>query len=90
MDPGDHRSVPLGELPRCSKCNSLLRPHIVWFGESLDHEVFQSANRMIDNCDLLLVVSDLRVNNKSLIFPVDRNLECRLSGCFVRTTSGPT
>ena len=31
---GENREVPLGEIPpRCPKCNSILRPDVVWFGE---------------------------------------------------------
>ena len=30
------RKNATSELPRCDRCRSLLRPHIVWFGESLD------------------------------------------------------
>ncbi len=37
----DHRAYPPEALPRCPQCaargrDSLLRPHIVWFGEMLD------------------------------------------------------
>src|SRR2546430_7563583 len=33
---GTNRTVPIPILPRCPRCDGLLRPHIVWFGESLD------------------------------------------------------
>ena len=32
----ENRAVPIQILPKCADCHSLLRPHIVWFGESLD------------------------------------------------------
>lgn len=50
--------IPVEQLPRCKKggCNSLLRPYIVWFGESLEHEVLQSAFSELETCDLCLVV----------------------------------
>src|SRR5690349_9479805 len=31
----NNRDVPIAILPTCRRCGSLLRPHIVWFGESL-------------------------------------------------------
>ena len=29
------KSIPVGELPRCPKCNGLLRPGVVFFNEGL-------------------------------------------------------
>ena len=43
-------------LRRCPKCNSLLRPAVVWFGESLDHQIWTSARDATRQADLLLVV----------------------------------
>ncbi|MEK7762122.1 MAG: Sir2 family NAD-dependent protein deacetylase, partial [Nitrospirota bacterium] len=34
----ENREVPLPILPTCRLCQALLRPHIVWFGESLWEE----------------------------------------------------
>lgn len=44
---------------RCQKdsCGGLLRPHVVWFGESLDPEVLDAADEELSKCDLCLVVS---------------------------------
>lgn len=53
----DDHSVPLKEIPpRCSRCGSLLRPHIVWFGESLDSEVLGRAFSLSAACEVMLVV----------------------------------
>ncbi len=43
-------------LPRCTDCGSLLRPDVVWFGESLDPEVLERARRAARAADLCLVV----------------------------------
>ncbi|XP_057837780.2 uncharacterized protein LOC131047986 isoform X2 [Cryptomeria japonica] len=48
--------IPVSELPHCKKCNALLRPHVVWFGECLDHAVLDKAENALINCDLFLVV----------------------------------
>ncbi|CAN7991913.1 unnamed protein product, partial [Ixodes hexagonus] len=50
-------AVPAGELPRCKKCAGLLRPHVVWFGESLEPDVLAQAEEELKRCDLCLVVS---------------------------------
>lgn len=48
--------IPRAQLPRCKKCNGLLRPHVVWFGEMLYPEILRKAYDSLDNCDLLLVI----------------------------------
>jgi NAD-dependent deacetylase len=53
------RRVPLPltlQLPVCRSCGGLLRPHIVWFGESLDPAVIQSAVDAATSCELFLVI----------------------------------
>ncbi|MFW2331606.1 MAG: SIR2 family NAD-dependent protein deacylase, partial [Nitrospinota bacterium] len=42
--------------PRCSFCAGMLRPDIVWFGESLDHNIMNSALGSLQKCNILLVV----------------------------------
>jgi hypothetical protein len=44
------------DLPRCRKCQSLLRPHIVWFGEQIWSDVSEKIEKEIQLCDLFLVV----------------------------------
>jgi len=53
---GENHDVPIEILPHCDNCGGLLRPHIVWFGESLDPEILDSALTTIRRCDVLLVV----------------------------------
>ncbi|EFJ14234.1 hypothetical protein SELMODRAFT_120595, partial [Selaginella moellendorffii] len=48
-------NIPRLQLPRCRSCNGLLRPHVVWFGESLDLGVMERAHESLRRCDLLLV-----------------------------------
>lgn len=47
---------PLGDAPECPKCHGLLRPDIVWFGESLPDAVWDAAMMAAYQCDVLLVV----------------------------------
>lgn len=51
-------------MPQCSKCHSLLRPHVIWFGESLDHEVIQRTQEELALCDLCLLVG-----TSSVVYP---------------------
>lgn len=44
------------ELPPKCTCGGMLRPAIVWFGEMLSGEIFESAGRAAMECDLYLVV----------------------------------
>lgn len=49
-------SPDMGPLPKCKSCGGLLRPHVVWFGESLDAELLNSAVDASKNCDVMLVI----------------------------------
>jgi len=61
----DH-SCPLKEIPpKCTKCGALLRPHVVWFGESLDMELLSEAVKLCSEADLMLVIG-----TSSLVYPV--------------------
>ncbi|KAF2108092.1 NAD-dependent deacetylase sirtuin-5 [Lophiotrema nucula] len=46
------------DLPHCPKCNHLLRPNVVWFGESIKQETLDRiyAFQSIGAIDLMLVV----------------------------------
>ncbi len=47
-----------GDLKIGDKCEkgSQLRPHVVWFGESLDEQIYKSAIQAIKTCDLMVVI----------------------------------
>jgi NAD-dependent deacetylase len=44
-----------GRVPLC-KCGGMLRPAVVWFGESLPEEVLDEAFTAVRHCDLLVTV----------------------------------
>jgi len=50
------RSLNMGKLPKCTKCGGLLRPNVVWFGESLDPDITHKAIEASQNCELMLIV----------------------------------
>ncbi|NPA32319.1 MAG: NAD-dependent deacylase [Aquificae bacterium] len=52
----DYR-VPLPEIPpRCDACGGLLRPGVVWFGESLPPDALMKAEKLARDADVFLVV----------------------------------
>lgn len=51
-----NRDVPIAILPECATCEGLLRPHIVWFGESLDPEDLRQSFDALRNCEMLLII----------------------------------
>lgn len=50
--------------PRCPRCGGLLRPGVVWFGESLPPSTLGRAERAAASCDALL-----SVGTSSLVHP---------------------
>jgi NAD-dependent deacetylase len=52
----ENREVPLTLLPACRDCGALLRPHIVWFGESLNPLDLERCESALGTCDLCLVI----------------------------------
>lgn len=52
----ENREIPIQILPRCHACSGLLRPHIVWFGESLDQADLDRSYRALSATEVLLVI----------------------------------
>lgn len=48
--------LPAGPVPGCPACGDVLRPAVVWFGETLPHRAMVSADEAVRECQLLLVV----------------------------------
>jgi len=56
---GDVEPVPEGQRlapPTCAGCGGLVRPGVVWFGESLPADALSAAVEAAARCDLLLAV----------------------------------
>ncbi len=51
-----NREVPLQQLPPMCECGAMLRPNIVWFGESLPPLVLDQAWAAAEHAELFLVV----------------------------------
>eukprot|EP01027_Heterolobosea_sp_BB2_P009987 GEZU01014705.1.p1 GENE.GEZU01014705.1~~GEZU01014705.1.p1 ORF type:complete len:157 (-),score=12.88 GEZU01014705.1:16-486(-) len=51
------------QVPRCTVCNSYVKPDIVFFGESLPERFFRLVLQDFPKCDLLIVIgTSLKVN----------------------------
>ena len=48
--------VPLKELPPKCECGGILRPGVVWFGESLPQDALSKSFEALKNSDVVLVV----------------------------------
>jgi NAD-dependent deacetylase len=75
----EDRRVPLPMLPTCEVCGGLLRPNVVWFGETLDSDVVEAAYDAVENCHAMLVIG-----TSALVQPAaSMGLHARRKGAFV-------
>ncbi|MFX1302613.1 MAG: NAD-dependent deacetylase [Promethearchaeota archaeon] len=51
--------------PSCRKCSGVLKPNAIFFGEPLESKTLEAADKMIVDCDLLLVLGSSLV-----VYPV--------------------
>jgi NAD-dependent deacetylase len=64
------RTTPLPSLPPvCPSCGALCRPHIVWFGESLDPSVLDRACALSETCRVMIVVGTSAVVQPAASLP---------------------
>jgi len=71
--------VPLREIPPRCDCSALLRPDVVWFGESLSERDLADAYAVLKECDCLLVVGTSAVVQPVASFPTI----ARSGGAFI-------
>ncbi len=55
--------------PKC-KCGEILRPDVVWFGESLPQNIWQSAIKEASACDVMIIVGTSLVVSPANTLPV--------------------
>lgn len=72
-------SKDMGRLPKCKECGSLLRPHVVWFGEALDYDLLQLAIEASRTCQVMLVIGTSAVVQPA----ASLSLEAKSSGAVV-------
>jgi NAD-dependent deacetylase len=80
----DHR-VPLPEIPPRCECGGVVRPDVVWFGESLPRSVLEAAWRASIRCRWMLVVGTSALVQPAASLPLVAKehgaclIECNLS-----------
>ncbi len=60
----ENRDVPIAIPPLCQSCGELLRPHIVWFGESLAEDDLERSAAALQSSDVCLIVG-----TSGLVYP---------------------
>lgn len=58
------------DLPPLCKCGNILRPDVVWFGESLPQDIWQQAIIHASNCDVMIIVGTSLVVSPANTLPI--------------------
>lgn len=58
------------KIPPICECGNILRPNVVWFGESLPEDVWQKAIIHASQCDLMIIVGTSLVVSPANTLPV--------------------
>ncbi len=75
----ENRDVPIHMLPFCRHCRALLRPHIVWFGESLADADLRHSYAALRSCSLCVIIG-----TSGLVYPAAGFASvAKASGAFV-------
>lgn len=56
--------------PKCSKCNNILRPDVVWFGEALPQDVWSRAIIEANTCDVMVITGTSLVVSPANTLPI--------------------
>lgn len=67
----ENHDIPLEEIPpHCSDCGALLRPHVVWFGESLSSSVLYKAFQVSSSCEIIFSIGTSAVVQPAASLPL--------------------
>ncbi len=58
------------KAPRCKKCGGMIRPDVVWFGETLPQEIFAEAERKAAESDICFIVGTSAVVYPAAYIPI--------------------
>jgi NAD-dependent deacetylase len=79
----EHIDVP----PRCPHCGGMLRPDVVWFGESLPPEALEAAWEAVEHCELFFTIGTSGVVEPAASLP---NLALQAGAVVVEINPQPT
>ena len=66
----DQMTAEFSEIPPLCKCGNILRPDVVWFGESLPQDVWQKAMIVASQCDLMIIAGTSLVVSPANTLPI--------------------
>jgi NAD-dependent deacetylase len=66
----DEIMTEFSEIPPLCKCGNILRPDVVWFGESLPQDVWEKAMILASECDLMVVAGTSLVVSPANTLPI--------------------
>jgi len=66
----DQMRTEFSEIPPLCKCGNILRPDVVWFGESLHQDVWQKAMIVASQCDLMIIAGTSLVVSPANTLPI--------------------
>jgi NAD-dependent deacetylase len=66
----DEITTSFRDLPLSCRCGSMLRPDVVWFGESLPQDVWQRAIIHASSCDVMIIAGTSLVVSPANSLPV--------------------
>lgn len=60
----------LDDAPVCERCQGILKPDVIFFGENLPHQVLSDASRHASSCDLFIVIGSSLVVYPAAYMPI--------------------
>ncbi len=69
-DFNDEIMTDFSENPPLCKCGNILRPDVVWFGESLPQDIWQNAIIHANQCDLMIIAGTSLVVSPANTLPI--------------------
>ncbi|MBA4436840.1 MAG: NAD-dependent deacetylase [Nitrosopumilus sp.] len=69
-DFNDEIMTDFSENPPLCKCGNILRPDVVWFGESLPQDVWEKAIIHANQCDLMIIAGTSLVVSPANTLPI--------------------
>jgi len=66
----DEIMTKFSEIPPLCKCGNILRPDVVWFGESLPEEIWKHAIVQASQCDMMIIVGTSLVVSPANTLPI--------------------
>lgn len=75
----ENREVPIPIPPTCLACGGLLRPHIVWFGETLNATDLDHGMKAAASCEVMVIIG-----TSGIVYPAASLAPlARAAGAFV-------